>query len=75
MKLQPQQQRMWNDLTKCPVCKTQLLSVGLRNHLIGKAKSELWRTSIEESKERRHLNYVVKNTKIIKLKIIKLNFK
>jgi len=65
---------MWNDTTKCPACDTKILEVGLKNHLIGKAKSELWRISTNESKERKHLDYVVKNTKLIKVKIIKLKF-
>lgn len=66
---------MWNDLEKCPSCGTEVLKVGLRNHLIGKAKSELWRVCVGESKERSHLDYVEKNTKLLKIKILKLKFK
>ena len=47
----------------------------MRNHLIGKAKSELWKISTGQSKERGHIDFVLKHTHIIKVKIIKLNLK
>lgn len=66
---------MWNDTIKCPACETKVLPVGLRNHLIGKAKSELWRNCTGESKQRKHLDYVEKNTELVKIKLLKLKFK
>lgn len=73
--MKKQDSNMWNDIEKCPACGTKVLKVGLRNHLIGKAKSELWRISTGEDRERKHLDYVSKNTKLVKVKIIKLKFK
>lgn len=63
------------ETTKCPSCGTEVLVVGLRNHLNGKAKSELWRITTGEAQERGHLDYVIENTELVKVKMIKLKFK
>ena len=63
----------WNDKTKCPVCKKTLLVVGIRNHIIGSAKGELYRWYFDRTQKKAHLEYVQGNTKIEEVKVIKLS--
>lgn len=60
---------------KCPVCSCKILEVGLHNHLIGKAKSELWDNFIGIKVKPSHLMYVKKNTKLEDIRVLKLKFK
>lgn len=65
----------WDDKAVCPVCQKSMLAVGVRNHIIGRAKGELYRWYFDRSESIKHLEYVQGNTVIEEVKIIKLNLK
>lgn len=64
----------WKDKIKCPVCPQKTLVVGLRNHIAGKAKSELFRWYFDRTEPTPHLKYFEKNAIIetIEVKTLKL---
>lgn len=64
----------WNETKKCPVCNKKLLTVGMINHIIGTAKSELYEWYFRRKTEKPHLVFVTKNTEIKKIKRIKLKY-
>jgi len=63
---------MINETSTCPICGRILLEVGMRNHIIGSAKGELYRWYFDRSFPRTHLDHVEKNTVIEKVKVVKL---
>lgn len=56
----------------CPVCQTKLLPQGLRNHIIGRAKNEVYQFYTLKKGIIPHQKYIEKNVKIIEIKKLKL---
>ena len=55
-------------LVSCQICKKKYLKEGIKNHIIGSAKNEVWRSHISESKLMPHEKYYIKNFRYIKVK-------
>lgn len=64
---------MWDKKETCPVCGNTMLAVGVRNHIIGRAKGELYMWYFDRSETIKHLEYVQGNTIVEEVKVIKLN--
>lgn len=63
------------ETTKCPVCKDELLVVGLANHIYGKAKNELWNYTLGLKDKKGHFDYYRNNARIKEVKFIKISLK
>lgn len=64
----------WNDTAECPVCGTTRLKTGMRNHIIGKAKSELWDFHYGLIQKAPHTEYVDNNVEVRQVEVIKLGY-
>lgn len=66
---------MWNETEKCNICGKKLLAVGMRNHIIGSAKGELYQWYFSQATKKPHLDFVSKNSNLetIVIKRIKLS--
>ena len=45
---------------------------GMKNHIIGTAKGELYRWYFDRKLSRKHLDHIVKNSVIEKVRVVKL---
>jgi len=57
---------------RCPVCPEKLIPQGLRNHIIGRAKNEVYQFYTLKKGIMPHQKYIEKNVKIIEIKKLKL---
>lgn len=58
-----------DEMITCPACETRVCETGIRNHIMGCARSELWKFEMEKGiTETPHLDYYRKNFKEIKSK-------
>ena len=64
---------MYRETITCPVCQKKLLVVGIQNHIIGRAKGELWQWYFKRSNIKKHLDYVSKKASYQIIKRIKLS--
>ena len=64
----------YSDLPRksCPVCDKRMLKVGIRNHIIGRAKGELYRWYFDRRENRQHLDFIEGNTKVEEVKVVRL---
>lgn len=49
---------------KCSACKVNLLKKSFKNHVINKAKNELWNKHFFNSKNTPHLDLIIKKESI-----------
>lgn len=61
LKLKEAKRDMWGDLRYyCPGCGEDICSNGIKGHIIGMAKSEIWEKEFFKKKKTPHLNIVKK---------------